>query len=69
MQIMETLDNPDLSFDEVLQRLSELKPGDGVELLRREEPTPLLHRLLEDAPLRYDFSPLQNGPNQWRLRI
>lgn len=69
MQFTETLDNPDLTHDEVLHRLGELNAGDSLELLRLTDPGPLLQRLLEEAPLRYDFSPLQIGPKQWRYQV
>ena len=69
MQITESLDNPNLTHDDVLHRLSELKPGDSLELLRFEDPTSLLRRVLEEVPLRYDFAPLQLGPKQWRILI
>lgn len=69
MQIMETLDDPELSHDDILHILSALNPGDGIEMLRRNDPAPLLQLLLEVAPLRYDFAPLQRGPGQWRYVV
>lgn len=69
MPITETMENPDLTHDDVLRRLSKLTPGDSLELLRFEDPEPLLQRLIDEVPLRYEFSPLQVGPKQWRYQI
>lgn len=68
MQISETLEH-DVQDDAVIARLLELSPGDGIELVRTESPTTLLERLLREAPLRYDFSPLETGPARWRYHI
>jgi uncharacterized protein (DUF2249 family) len=68
MRITETLE-PNLQDDAVLEKLLELNPGDGLELVRGENPQPLLERLLREAPLRYDFSPLEAGPGRWRFHI
>jgi uncharacterized protein (DUF2249 family)/hemerythrin-like domain-containing protein len=69
MQSKQTIDDPALSHDEVLHRLGELKPGDSVEIVQKEDPSPLLRRMLEAVPLRYDFAPLERGPSRWRTHV
>lgn len=68
MRIKETLE-PSLQGDAVLEKLLELNEGDGLELVRGENPQPLLERLLREYPLRYDFAPLESGPARWRYHI
>jgi len=68
MRITESLE-PNLQDDAVLEKLLEMNPGDGIELVRGESPQPLLERLLREAPLRYDFAPLEAGPARWRFHV
>lgn len=68
MHIKETLE-PSLQDDAVLEKLLELNEGDGLELVRGDNPQPLLERVLREYPLRYDFAPLEHGPARWRYHI
>ena len=69
MKIIEIIDGAELTDEDILEHLSRLVPDDSVELVRTTAVPQLLERLLEDAPLRYDFSPLQNGPDEWRVLV
>ncbi|MBZ0136826.1 MAG: hemerythrin domain-containing protein [Planctomycetes bacterium] len=69
MGASETRDDADLSHKDVLHRLGEIAPGGGLELIHRQDQTPLLAHLLQAAPLRYEFAPLQRGPAQWRTLV
>ena len=69
MKIIEIIDGAELTDEDILEHLSRLVPDDSVELVRTTAVPQLLERLLKDAPLRYDFSPLQNGPDEWRVLV
>jgi len=47
------------------QRLSRLDTGDELVLMLDRDPTRALRELLQEAPGRYDFSPLVRGPALW----
>ncbi|MCB9896168.1 MAG: hemerythrin domain-containing protein [Planctomycetes bacterium] len=69
MKIIEVIDGAEFTDEVILEHLSRLVPDDSVELVRTTAVPQLLARLLRDAPLRYDFSPLQNGPDEWRVLV
>ena len=46
-----------------------LRAGDAVELLFDHDPTPLRHHFEDRAPGGFEWSPLEAGPDLWRVRI
>lgn len=73
MKTKEIIDGPsipeDVRRETIIGKLNELQAGEGIELIAPHQPEKLIRMLMEKFPQRYLFSPLQNGPEQWRLHI
>ncbi len=53
----------------ILQLLQAMRDGESLVLIAPHAPDQLLQKLIEEFPLRYDFSPLERGPGVWRYEI
>ncbi|MBL8353096.1 MAG: DUF2249 domain-containing protein [Burkholderiaceae bacterium] len=53
----------------ILAALRELATGQALEIVNDHDPKPLRHRLEAEAPGRYSWSYLENGPEVWRVSI
>ena len=53
----------------IIEALSALKAGERLVLVAPHDPDELLRKLIDDFPLRYDFSPRERGPEAWRYEI
>ncbi|MCB9896167.1 MAG: DUF2249 domain-containing protein [Planctomycetes bacterium] len=54
---------------EIMARLRELAPGDGLALIASHEPSKLLHKLVAELPGRLNWGPLEKGPEVWRWQF
>jgi uncharacterized protein (DUF2249 family) len=55
--------------DAVLARLLRLRPGEQVELQSSIEPGPLWQRVIRADPGAYRITPLERGPQRWRVEL
>ncbi|MHC4839341.1 MAG: Rrf2 family transcriptional regulator [Planctomycetota bacterium] len=53
----------------IIGKLNDLQAGESVELIAPHSPGKLIRKLGEQFPHRYFFSPIINGPKEWRLHI
>lgn len=53
----------------LLQRFDNLRPRQVFVLVVAEDPAPLLHRLQEERPDQFEWSPLEEGPPAWRIEV
>lgn len=53
----------------ILQRLTQLEPGESLVLVAPHEPGMLLRKLLAEFPRCFEWGPLQRGPQAWRWQF
>jgi uncharacterized protein (DUF2249 family)/hemerythrin-like domain-containing protein len=53
----------------IFDHLLALAPGESMVITAPHAPTPLLRMLLSDYPGRFDFAPLELGPEAWRWQF
>lgn len=46
-----------------------LPPGAGFVLVNDHDPKPLYYQLAAEQPGRFEWEPLEEGPETWRIRI
>lgn len=60
---------PEARMRVVLGILEGLDPGQSMVVVAPHEPAPLLRALLSELPGRFEFGPLQRGPDDWRWQV
>lgn len=53
----------------VFATLLSLEPGRAVEIVNDHDPKPLSYMLAAEHPGRFDWAYVQQGPEDWRVRI
>lgn len=53
----------------VFDRFAHMQPGETLELTHFHHSTPLRYLLLAEAPRGFTWEYLEQGPQQWRIRI
>ena len=53
----------------IFRTLDALAPGDSLLLVNDHDPRPLRYQLQIERPGQFDWTPLAEGPVEWRIRI
>jgi uncharacterized protein (DUF2249 family) len=53
----------------IFQTFDSLAAGETMLLLNDHDPTPLKYQFAADRPDQYTWSPLEEGPVEWRIAI
>ena len=71
--VKETLDVRDLipmmRHMKILQIFDDLKPGEAFILVNDHDPKPLYYQFLHERPEQFSWDYLEEGPENWRVRI
>ncbi len=53
----------------IFETYGALEPGESFELVNDHDPKPLYYQLAAEQPGRFEWEPLEQGPETWRIRI
>lgn len=53
----------------IFSALDGLAPGQAVELVNDHDPSPLFYQLQAQRPGQYGWTPVEHGPEAWRIHI
>lgn len=53
----------------IFSKLDALKPGEAVLLVNDHDPKPLRYQLMAEREGLFDWTPEQEGPEEWKIRI